>query len=39
MTTEQRALPEGHMTSDTLILLERLLKRGESGAPRSWTST
>ena len=27
------------MTADALILLERQLKHGESGAPRSWTST
>jgi hypothetical protein len=26
------------MTADALILLERLLKHGESGAPRLWTS-
>jgi DNA polymerase III subunit epsilon len=33
------ALLDADMTSDALILLERLLKHGESGAPRSWTST
>jgi hypothetical protein len=27
------------MTADALILLERLLKHGEPGTPRSWTST
>jgi len=26
------------MTADALILLERLLKHGESPTPRSWTS-
>jgi hypothetical protein len=33
------ALLDADMTADALILLERLLKHGESGAPRSWTST
>jgi hypothetical protein len=33
------ALLDAHMTADALILLERQLKHGESGAPRSWTST
>ena len=33
------ALLDAEMTADALILLERLLKHGESGAPRSWTST
>ena len=33
------ALLDGDMTADALILLERQLKHGESGAPRSWTST
>jgi DNA polymerase III epsilon subunit-like protein len=32
------ALFDAHMTADALILLERQLKHGESGAPRSWTS-
>ena len=32
------ALLDADMTADALILLEGLLKRGESGAPRSWTS-
>ena len=33
------ALLDADMTADALILLERLLKHGESAAPRSWTST
>jgi DNA polymerase III subunit epsilon len=33
------ALLDAHMTADALILLKRQLKHGESGAPRSWTST
>jgi DNA polymerase III subunit epsilon len=33
------ALLDADMTADALLLLERLLKHGESGAPRSWTST
>jgi DNA polymerase-3 subunit epsilon len=33
------ALLDDDMTADALILLERLLKHGESGAPRSWTLT
>ena len=33
------ALLDAEMTADALILLERQLKHGESGAPRSWTST
>ena len=33
------ALLDAHMTAEALILLERQLKHGESGAPRSWTST
>ena len=32
------ALLDADMTADALILLERQLKHGESGAPRSWTS-
>ena len=32
------ALLDADMTADALILLEHLLKRGESAAPRSWTS-
>ena len=32
------ALLDADMTADALILLERLLKHGESAAPRSWTS-
>jgi DNA polymerase III epsilon subunit-like protein len=32
------ALLDADMTADALVLLERLLKDGESGAPRSWTS-
>jgi DNA polymerase III subunit epsilon len=32
------ALLDAHMTADALILLERQLKYGETGAPRSWTS-
>jgi DNA polymerase III subunit epsilon len=32
------ALLDAEMTADALILLERQLKHGESGAPRSWTS-
>ena len=32
------ALLDADMTADALILLERLLKHGETGAPRSWTS-
>jgi DNA polymerase-3 subunit epsilon len=33
------ALLDADMTADALILMERQLKHGESGAPRSWTST
>jgi DNA polymerase III subunit epsilon len=33
------ALLDADMTADALILMERQLKYGESGAPRSWTST
>ena len=33
------ALLDADMTADALILLERQLKHGETGAPRSWTST
>ncbi len=33
------ALLDAEMTADALLLLEGLLKHGESGAPRSWTST
>jgi len=33
------ALLDADMTADALILLERQLKDGESGVPRSWTST
>jgi DNA polymerase-3 subunit epsilon len=33
------ALLDADMTADALILLERQLKHGESGAPRSWTSS
>ena len=33
------ALLDADMTADALILLEHLLKHGESAAPRSWTST
>ena len=29
-------LLDAHMTADALLLLERLLKHGESRAPRSW---
>ena len=32
------ALLDADITADALILLERQLKHGESGAPRSWTS-
>ena len=32
------ALLDADMTADALILLERLLKHGDSGAPRSWTA-
>jgi len=32
------ALLDADMTADALILLEHLLKYGESAAPRSWTS-
>ncbi len=32
------ALLDADMTADALILLERQLKHGESGAPRSWTA-
>ena len=32
------ALLDADMTADALILLEHLLKHGESVAPRSWTS-
>jgi DNA polymerase-3 subunit epsilon len=32
------ALLDADMTADALILLEHLLKHGESSAPRSWTS-
>jgi DNA polymerase III subunit epsilon len=33
------ALLDTDTTADALILLERPIKDGESGAPRSWTST
>jgi DNA polymerase III subunit epsilon len=33
------ALLDADMTAGALILLERQLKHGESGAPRSWTSS
>ncbi len=33
------ALLDADMTADALILIERQLKHGDSGAPRSWTST
>ena len=33
------ALLDADMTADALVLLERQLKHGETGAPRSWTST
>jgi DNA polymerase III subunit epsilon len=33
------ALLDADMTADALILMERQLKHGDSGAPRSWTST
>jgi hypothetical protein len=33
------ALLDADMTADALILMEHQLKHGESGAPRSWTST
>jgi hypothetical protein len=33
------ALLDADMTADALILLERQLKRGDTGAPRSWTSS
>jgi hypothetical protein len=33
------ALLDADMTADALILMERQLKHGETGAPRSWTST
>jgi DNA polymerase III subunit epsilon len=32
------ALLDAEMTAEALILLERLLKHGESATPRSWTS-
>jgi hypothetical protein len=32
-------LLDADMTADALVLLERPLKHGERGAPRSWTST
>jgi DNA polymerase-3 subunit epsilon len=32
------ALLDADMTADALILLERILKHGESATPRSWTS-
>jgi hypothetical protein len=32
------ALLDADMTADALILLERLLKHGESRAPRLWTT-
>ncbi len=39
MTTKHGALLDVLMTGDALTLLKRLLKHGESDAPRSWTST
>ena len=33
------ALLAADMTADALILLERQLKYGETGTPRSWTSS
>jgi DNA polymerase III subunit epsilon len=33
------ALLDADMTVDALILMERQLKHGESGAPRAWSST
>jgi DNA polymerase III epsilon subunit-like protein len=30
---------DADMTADALILMERQLKHGETGAPRPWTST
>ena len=33
------ALLDADMTADALILLEGQLTHGETGAPRSWTST
>ena len=33
------ALLDADMTADALVLLERQLKHGDTGAPRSWTST
>jgi DNA polymerase III epsilon subunit-like protein len=33
------ALLDAEMTADALILLQRQLKHGESGVPRSWAST
>ena len=33
------ALLDAHITADALILMEHQLKHGETGAPRSWTST
>jgi hypothetical protein len=33
------ALLDADMTADALVLMERLLKHGESSEPRSWTST
>jgi hypothetical protein len=33
------ALLDADMTADALILMEHQLKHGETGAPRSWTST
>ena len=32
------ALLDADMTADALVLLERQLKHGGSGAPRSWTA-
>jgi DNA polymerase III subunit epsilon len=32
-------LLDADMTADALILMEHQLKHGETGAPRSWTST
>ena len=33
------ALLDADMTADALIVMERQLKHGESGVPRSWAST
>jgi hypothetical protein len=33
------ALLDADMTADALLLMEHQLKHGETGAPRSWTST